>query len=459
MGAIQFISSNPTTAAIRVNQARDDQQAMLENQLLTQRDQRRAAIEADQNAGIVADAMAPQPKVSPIAQVAPAQPQGDGMLAPVEPTAQTYSAEKPRPVSALATVAPDPYSRASAALQGRPGAGAMRLKLAEAQRAQGQTMQKRADAGQIEFLKATRDGDYEAAKAINDHYKLGNDGVLNSPDAWKIGRRLAQSIPSKLSPEQALAFQEAAAQEWSRVFQATGSHQEADRVAGGAGIRAAMKVPGELAHFTTNDSGQVFGITKSGQARAIDGATGRTTRFAGGGSVNDQSQIRREQWDEKKLQQHIKESADIYTTMSPEGKPVVNSEIRGAYAAMVRTFAPQEADARASAIKQKAEQLATNPETGVVDQEQFDRAYLMGMRAMSNKLRSKPAAPKPAPAQPSAIPKPAAPPLAQAAPVDRRPDGVLESYSNGTQKVRINGVDMIMQAPKQGNFSNLISQR
>lgn len=236
MGAIQFISSNPTTAAIRTNEARDFQQMATENQLLNARDQRRAAIEADQNAGLAADAMAPQPRVSPIAQVAPAQPQGDGMLAPAAPTAQTYSAEQPRPASALATVAPDPYSRASAALQGRPGSGAMRLKLAEAK-------QKQTDAAHAEAIKAFGTGDFELAQSLNQRHSLGLDSVFANPSALQTSRMLAGSIQHlKLEPGQTVAYMDAATQKFAEVYGQTRDPKQAMNAAGMAGMTAARGV-------------------------------------------------------------------------------------------------------------------------------------------------------------------------------------------------------------------------
>ena len=57
MGAINWIDSNPTTAVIHANEARDAQQAQIENQLLAARDQRRAAADADRNSALAANAM------------------------------------------------------------------------------------------------------------------------------------------------------------------------------------------------------------------------------------------------------------------------------------------------------------------------------------------------------------------------------------------------------------------
>lgn len=236
MGAINFIDSNPTTAAIRVNQARDTQQAAVESQLLDARDRRRAAIELDQNAGIVADAMAPRPPSSPIAQVAPAQPQGDGMLAPVAPTAQTYAAEQPKPVSALAAVAPDPYSRASAALHGRPGSGAIRMKLAEAK-------QKQDAAAHAEAIKAFGTGDFELAQALNQRHGLGLDSVFANPSALQTSRMLAGSIQHlKMEPGQTVAYMDAATQKFAEVYGQTRDPKQAMNAAGMAGMTAARGV-------------------------------------------------------------------------------------------------------------------------------------------------------------------------------------------------------------------------
>lgn len=328
MGAIQFISSNPTTAAIRVNQARDDQQAMLENQLLTQRDQRRAAIEADQNAGIVADAMAPQPKVSPIAQVAPAQPQGDGMLAPVEPTAQTYSAEKPRPVSALATVAPDPYSRASAALQGRPGAGAMRLKLAEAQ-------QKKADTAHAEAIKAFGTGDFELAQSLNQRYGLGLDSVFANPSALQTSRMLAGSIQHlKMEPGQTVAYMDAATQKFAEVYGQTRDPKQAMNAAGMAGMTAARGVrpkgTGNLVETPDGYFNRDTGDYEKGKDGKVLRVPDRRLNFGGrggsGAGGDGANKIQRSFPAQDGSMWAVMKNGETKQLMKPDGKPLMSHE-------------------------------------------------------------------------------------------------------------------------------------
>ncbi len=404
MGAIQFISSNPTTAAIRTNEARDLQQAQAAESLLAAREARQRQSDMDAAYGAAADELAAKTKPMPsaLATVAPAQMYNE-MGSPVPATdlaKATPGATIPQAAqqqSVLSTVTADSGSGNVSALKGMRNSGKIRYEMALAQQAQAKEAQKRVDIGQLKLLELTSKGDRDGARWLNDNMKLGADAFLNNESSWKVGVNLAKSIPKNVTPEQALAFQAAAAEEYAR----TRDYDAAGRV----GMAAAMKVPGELKHFTTNDSGQVFGITKSGESRAITGAMGRTTRSVGGGSVNDQSRIRGEQWDEKKIQQHIKESADFYTSSNMEGKPVINAENRGAYVAMVRSLGPDQADQRALMIRQKAEELATDKETGNVDQERFDKAYLLGMRAMGAKIRStpKPAqSPAPAPAKPAA---------------------------------------------------------
>lgn len=249
---INFIDKNPTTEAINANETRDLREAQVANSLLTARDQRRATAAKDRIgrgiASIFADAAPSSATPSsgeiaaPIgagtAQVVPAQPpQSDGMLAPAVHTAQTYSAEQPRPVSALATVAPsptadampkqsalasfsagrqsDPYRRAVQYAAGQEGGGELALQLASKQ---AEHEQKRADLAHAEAIKAFGQGDFELAKTLNQRHGLGLDSVFGNPSALQASRILAKSIEHlKLEPAQTIAYMDAAAQKFAET--------------------------------------------------------------------------------------------------------------------------------------------------------------------------------------------------------------------------------------------------
>lgn len=266
---INFIDKNPTTEAINANETRDLREAQVANSLLTARDQRRATAAKDRIgrgiASFFADA-APSsttPSTPPssgeisapigagTAQVMSAQPpQGDGMPAPATPTAQTYSVERPRPVSALATVAPstpakqpllasfsaeqksDPYRRAMQYAAGQEGGGELALQLANKQ---AEREQKRQDTAHSEAIKAFGNGDFDLARNLSRQYGLGMESIFGNPSATQAARMLAKSIEHlKLEPAQSIAYMDAAAQK----FAATRDMNQA----GMAGIAAARGV-------------------------------------------------------------------------------------------------------------------------------------------------------------------------------------------------------------------------
>lgn len=237
MGAIQFISSNPTTAAIRTNEARDLQQAQAAESLLAARDVRQQRTDADANAGIAAEALMVKPRPSMLATAAPQQPpQGDGMLAPVAPTAGTYSADKPKASPLASVTADDPYSNAITSLKGRRGSGAMQLQLAQAQQKQNAT-------AHAEAIKAFGTGDFELAQALNQRHGLGLDAVFNNPSALQTSRMLAGSIQHlKLEPAQSIAYMDAATQKFAEVYGQTRDPKQAMGAAGAAGMSAAKLI-------------------------------------------------------------------------------------------------------------------------------------------------------------------------------------------------------------------------
>lgn len=237
MGAIQFISSNPTTAAIRTNEARDLQQAQAAESLLAARDARQQRTDADANAGIAAEALMVKPRQSMLVTAAPQQPpQGDGMLAPVAPTAGTYSADKPKASPLASVTADDPYSNAITSLKGRRGSGAMQLQLAQAQQKQNAT-------AHAEAIKAFGTGDFELAQALNQKHGLGLDSVFANPSALQTSRMLAGSIQHlKLEPAQSIAYMDAATQKFAEVYGQTRDPKQAMGAAGAAGMSAARGV-------------------------------------------------------------------------------------------------------------------------------------------------------------------------------------------------------------------------
>lgn len=237
MGAIQFISSNPTTAAIRTNEARDLQQAQAAESLLAARDARQQRTDADANAGIAAEALMVKPRQSMLVTAAPQQPpQGDGMLAPVAPTAGTYSADKPKASPLSSVTADDPYGNAITSLKGRRGSGAMQLQLAQAQ-------QKQNTAAHAEAIKAFGTGDFELAQALNQRHGLGLDSVFANPSALQTSRMLAGSIQHlKFEPAQSIAYMDAATQKFAEVYAQTRDPKQAMGAAGAAGMSAARGV-------------------------------------------------------------------------------------------------------------------------------------------------------------------------------------------------------------------------
>ncbi len=237
MGAIQFISSNPTTAAIRTNEARDLQQAQAAESLFAARDARQQRTDADANAGIAAEALMVKPRQSMLATAAPQQPpQGDGMLAPVAPTAGTYSADKPKASPLASVTADDPYGNAITSLKGRRGSGAMQLQLAQAQ-------QKQNTAAHAEAIKAFGTGDFELAQALNQKHGLGLDSVFANPSALQTSRMLAGSIQHlKFEPAQSIAYMDAATQKFAEVYAQTRDPKQAMGAAGAAGMSAARGV-------------------------------------------------------------------------------------------------------------------------------------------------------------------------------------------------------------------------
>ena len=291
MGAIQFISSNPTTAAIRTNEARDLQQAQAAESLLAARDARQQRADMDAAYGAAADELAAKTKPTPsaLATVAPAQMYNEmGTPVPATELAKaTPGATIPQGAqqqSVLSTVTADSGSGNVSSLRGMRNSGKIRFELEQAQQAQAKEAQKRADTGLLAVMKAVDDGNYEEAIALDKHFGTGQASVLNDPNQRMVVRRVIQSIPKNATAEQALAYQEAGVKAWGETFKATGDRNEADRAAGAAGIKAAMAVQGKADAYFQDDAGNVTAV-RGGKATPVEGARGRTTRSAAGGGA------------------------------------------------------------------------------------------------------------------------------------------------------------------------------
>ena len=237
MGAIQFISSNPTTAAIRTNEARDLQQAQAAESLLAARDARQQRTDMDAAYGAAADEMGAKPKPSILSAVAPqTPPQGDGMLAPVEPTAQTYSAAQPR-VSPLSTVTADSGSGNVSALKGMRNSGKIRYEMAQAQ-------QKRNVDAEDEAIKAIGKNNWQLAEALDKKYGLNLNLSAQNPTSLQVMGMFANSLEhlKHLEPAQTVAYMDASTKKFKEVYTQTQDRNKALEAGSEAGMTAARGV-------------------------------------------------------------------------------------------------------------------------------------------------------------------------------------------------------------------------
>ncbi len=311
MGAINWIDSNPTTAVIHANEARDAQQAQIENQLLAARDQRRTAADADRNSALAANAMLAKPQRSALETATPAALMYDEMGTPVPATElakATPGATIPQAApkqSALSTVtADDPHARVNAALQGQRGAGAMLLQNAQAQ-------QKQNTAAHAEAIKAFGTGDFELAQALNQKHGLGLDAVFNNPSALQTSRMLAGSIQHlKLEPAQSIAYMDAATQKFAEVYGQTRDPKQAMGAAGAAGMSAAKlirpKGTGNLVEtpdgYFNRDTGD-FEKDKNGKVlRVPDRRLNFNPSGGGGGAGGSPKAVATMEWKSKSYQ-------------------------------------------------------------------------------------------------------------------------------------------------------------
>ena len=241
MGAINWINSNPTTAAIRTNEARDLQQAQAAESLFAARDARQQRTDMDAAYGAAADEMVKKQAPSALSAVAPAQ-MYDEMGSPVPATElakATPGATIPQAAqqqSLLSTVTADSGSGNVSALKGMRNSGKIRYEMAQAQ-------QKQNTAAHAEAIKAFGTGDFELAQALNQKHGLGLDSVFANPSALQTSRMLAGSIQHlKLEPAQSIAYMDAATQKFAEVYAQTRDPKQAMGAAGAAGMSAARGV-------------------------------------------------------------------------------------------------------------------------------------------------------------------------------------------------------------------------
>lgn len=251
---VQFISRNPVTATMQANEARSLQADQINEQRRAA--QERRAMAAEQNA-----------LNSGIAKIFSEEP------APPVPVPDELGGgpPAPSPIRSFGDKTREAVKLAAAS----PVGGETALRLA-------QDNQKRRDTAQLDAMKAIHDGDYARAGALSQEHGLGLESTLNNPNALHVATNLIKSIPAKLEPAQALAFQDAAAAEFGKVFGETRNHAQAYQAAGRAGLLAANKAPQKIKHFATDDTGKVTGITEYGEA-VPTAVRGRTTRTAAGG--------------------------------------------------------------------------------------------------------------------------------------------------------------------------------
>lgn len=90
-----------------------------------------------------------------------------------------------------------------------------------------------------------------------------------------------------------------------------------------------------------------------------------------------------QRFDEKSIQQHIKEGADYYTFTGIDGTPKQNVDVKSAYTRLVRGYGPEDADNKVSTLRARAEKLAAD-EKGNVNPDKFNTIYVDMMKAAGN---------------------------------------------------------------------------
>ena len=221
---VQFITSNPTTAQINLNQDRAIREEEAANRLLEARAIREQRQTDDEYGRGLAGIMAEQ-RPSIVEQVAPAENE----------FSREYGVQTERPTTRVVQ-SPESYDeklrRGITLASGMKGGGKHALGLAT-------ELQKRTDTAHAEAIKAFGAGDFELANTLNKQHGLGLDSVFSNPSAMKVTSALAASQKGfNLPAEQAIAYQEAGAQKFQEVFKATGDMSQAMNAAVTAGWTA-----------------------------------------------------------------------------------------------------------------------------------------------------------------------------------------------------------------------------
>lgn len=243
MGAIQFISSNPTTAAIRTNEARDLQQAQAAESLFAARDARQQRADMDAAYGAAADELAAKAKPMPsaLATVAPAQMYNE-MGSPVPATdlaKATPGATIPQAApqqSVLSTVTADSGSGNVSSLRGMRNSGKIRFELEQAQ-------QKRNVDAEAAAIKAIGNHNWQLAEELDKKHGLNLNLSAQNPTSLQVIGMFASSLERlKLEPAQVVAHLDASTKKFKEVYAQTHDRNKALEAGSEAGMTAAHGV-------------------------------------------------------------------------------------------------------------------------------------------------------------------------------------------------------------------------
>ena len=244
MGAINWIDSNPTTAAIRTNEARDLQQAQAAESLLAAREARQRQSDMDAAYGAAADELATKTKPTPsaLSAVAPAQMYNE-MGSPVPATdlaKATPGATIPQAAqqqSVLSTVTADSGSGNVSALKGMRNSGKIRYEMAQAQ-------QKRNVQAEDEAIKAIGKNNWQLAEALDKKYGLNLNLSSQNPTSLQVMGMFANSLEhlKHLEPAQTVAYMDASTKKFKEVYTQTGDRNKALEAGSEAGMTAARGV-------------------------------------------------------------------------------------------------------------------------------------------------------------------------------------------------------------------------
>lgn len=243
MGAINWIDSNPTTAVIHANEARDLQQAQAAESLFAARDARQQRADMDAAYGAAADELATKAKPMPsaLATVAPAQMYNE-MGSPVPATElakATPGATIPQAAqqqSVLSTVTADNGSGNVSALKGMRNSGKIRYEMAQAQ-------QKRNVDAEAAAIKAIGNHNWQLAEELDKKHGLNLNLSAQNPTSLQVIGMFASSLERlKLEPAQVVAHLDASTKKFKEVYTQTHDRNKALEAGSEAGMTAAHGV-------------------------------------------------------------------------------------------------------------------------------------------------------------------------------------------------------------------------